>query len=126
VRTSKFAAVTASLLARKGDAAPSDILPMLTPSRRAPDSSDDRPPSELPLPFFEGRRLDDTVKMRRVVISLMPEELERLGIAAIKKGVSRHDIIRDALDGYFRKLSSELSKPCACMAGTSCCSGAAE
>ncbi len=59
--------------------------------------------------------LDNVEKLRRVMVSITPEELERLNIAAIKKGVTRHDIVRGALNDYFRKLSAELLRPCACM-----------
>ncbi len=101
-----FAAITASLLARKGDAAPS-----VAPPRPALVPRDDRPfPSE-------PRQPDNADKLRRIVVSITQEELERLGIAAIKKGTSRHDIVRSALDDYFRKLSAEFPHPCACMEG---------
>jgi hypothetical protein len=56
------------------------------------------------------------------MFSITQEELARLGIAAIKKGTSRHDIVRGALDDYFRKVSAEFPHPCACMEGGSCCS----
>jgi hypothetical protein len=49
--------------------------------------------------------------------SITQDELERLGIAAIKKGTNRHDIVRAALNNYFRKLSAEFPHPCACMEG---------
>jgi hypothetical protein len=51
------------------------------------------------------------------VVSITQEELERLSIAAIKKGTNRHDIVRAALNDYFRKLSAEFPHPCACMEG---------
>jgi hypothetical protein len=53
------------------------------------------------------------------VISLSPEELDGLRIAAIKKGTSRHDIVRAALNDYFRKLSAEFPHPCACIESSS-------
>ena len=114
----KFAAMTASLLARKGDAAPSVVVPVMAPPRPALVPRDDRPaPPELPPFVFESRQSDKAEKLRRIVISITQEELERLGITAIKKGTSRHDIVRGALDDYFRKLSAEFRQPCACMEG---------
>jgi hypothetical protein len=108
VSSAKFAAITASLLARKGDAAPSVVVPVMAPPRPALVLRDDQPfPSE-------PRQPD---KLRRIVISMTREQLERLDIAAIKKGTNRHDIVRGALDDYFLKLSAEFPHPCACMEG---------
>lgn len=109
--SAKFAAITASLLARKGDAAPSVVVPVMAPPRPALVPRDDRPFPSKP------RQPDKAEKLRRIVVSITQEELETLGIAAIKKGTSRHDIMRGALDDYFRKLSAEFPHPCACMEG---------
>jgi hypothetical protein len=107
----KFAAITASLLARKGDAAPSVVVPVMPTPRPALVPRDDQPFTPEP------PQSDNVQKPRRIMISMTPEELERLDIAAIKKGASRHDIVRGALNEYFRKLSAELPRPCACMEG---------
>jgi hypothetical protein len=107
VSSGKFAAITASLLARKGDAAPSVVVPAKALSR----------PALVPrYPFHsQSRQQDMAEKPRRVMVSITQEELERLNIAAIKKGTNRHDIVRGALDDYFRKLSAEMPHPCACI-----------
>ena len=107
----KFAAITASLLARKGDAAPSVVVPVMSPPRPAWVPRDEKPSTSEP------QQPENVEKPRRVMISLTPEELERLNIAAIKKGATRHDIVRGALNEYFRRLSAELPRPCACMEG---------
>ena len=107
----KFAAITANLLGRKGEAVPSVVVPVITPARPTLVARGDQPfASEPPQP-------DKTEKLRRIVISITQEELERLCIAAIKTGSNRHDIVRDALNDYFRKLSAEFPHPCACMEG---------
>jgi hypothetical protein len=111
VNSAKFAAITASLLARKGDAAPSVIAPVAAPPRPTLVARDDQPLSSEP------RQPDKADKLRRIVVSITQEELERLRIAAIKKGANRHDIVRGALNDYFRKLSAEFPYPCACMEG---------
>jgi hypothetical protein len=108
VSSAKFAAITASLLARKGDAAPS-VITVPAPPRPALVPRHDQP---LPSQPQQG---DSAGKLRRVMVSVTPEELERLNIAAIKKGTTRHAIIRGALNEYFRKLAAELPHPCACM-----------
>ncbi len=124
--SAKFEAVSASLLARKGDAAPSVVVRVMAPSRPALVPREDRPaPPELP-PFpSEPRQPDNADKLRRIVFSITDEDLERLRIVAIKKGATRHDIVRGALHDYFRKLSAELPRPCACVEVRSCCSGTA-
>ena len=108
--SAKFAAITASLLARKGDAAPSVVAPVTAPPRPTLVRRDDQS-------FPSEPRQPDNEKLRRIVVSITQEELERLSIAAIKKGTNRHDIVRAALNDYFRKLSAEFPHPCACMEG---------
>jgi hypothetical protein len=126
VTSANFAAITASLLARKGDAVPSVVVPLMASPRAALVPRDDQPaPPELPPFVSEPRQPDNADKLRRIVFFIRQEELERLGIAAIKKGISRHDIVRSALDDYFRKLSAEFPQPCSCMEGGSWCSGTA-
>jgi hypothetical protein len=110
VNSAKFAAVTASLLARKGDAVPSVVVPVRAPPRPALAPRNDQLAS-LP------RQPDNPEKLRRIMVPITQEELERLCIAAIKKGTKRHDIVREALIDYFRKFSAELPYPCACMEG---------
>lgn len=107
----KFATITASLLARKGHAAPSVVVPVTASPRPALVPRDEQSFTSEP------QHLENVEKPRRIMISITPEELERLDIAAIKKGTSRHHIVRGALNEYFRKLSAELPRPCACMEG---------
>lgn len=109
--SAKFASITASLLARKGDASPSVIVPTAAPSRPTWVPRDDQDFRS------ERRQPDNAEKLRRFMVSMTREELERLDIAAIKRGATRHDIVRSALSDYFRKLSAELPYPCACMEG---------
>lgn len=121
----KFAAMTAELLTRKGNAAPS----LFTPSAHAVLSMQ----KDVALPSFTVAHpiapaepapllaADNADRPRRIMVMITHDELERLGIAAIKKGVSRHDIVRGALDSYFRKLAAELPQACSCMANGNCC-----
>jgi len=97
VSSAKFAAITASLLARKGDAAPSVVVPVTASPRPALVPRDERPFRSEP------RQPDNAEKPRRIMVSMTQEELERLDIAAIKKGANRHEIVRSALNDYFRK-----------------------
>lgn len=118
--STKFASITASLLARKGEAEPSVVAPVVAPMAPIAPLPPPRPTlvprDDQPLPSEPQRPVE---KLRRIVISITPAELERLDIAAIKKGANRHDIVRDALSDYFRKFSAELPRACACMEGGS-------
>jgi metal-responsive CopG/Arc/MetJ family transcriptional regulator len=61
------------------------------------------------------RQPDNADKLRRILVSITQEQWERLGIAAIKKQISRNEIVREALNDYVRKLSAEFRPRCACM-----------
>ncbi|MDE3114233.1 MAG: hypothetical protein KGL26_01410 [Pseudomonadota bacterium] len=113
----KFAAMTADLLARKGAAAPSVIMPVMSAPRPTLVARDEKPAMPQPPPFPQD---DLPERPRRIMVSMTQSELEKLGIAAIKTGTSRHDIVRGALDEYFRKLANELPRSCACMEGGLC------
>ncbi len=136
----KFAPITAGLLARKGEAAPSfgtkrpiawtSELPALR-----------EPVRDIPPSFATGTEFvhlehaapqHATIapklaapqeKPRRVVVSLSPCEFERLGIAAVKKGVSRHDLVRDTMNAYLARLAAEMNL-CACLNDGSQCTTA--
>jgi hypothetical protein len=121
----KFEALAASLLARKGDAAPSVVAPVMMAPRRALMPRDERPVRPEPPSFPpEARQPDNKDRLRRIVVSITHEDLERLCIMAIKKGATRQDIVRGALHDYFRKLAAEFVQPCACIEVGSCSSGA--
>ena len=181
----QFAAITASLLARKGEAMPS----IVRATSKAPIlwSSDPRMPATAPLPhLFAGeddfaaerailrnghardpvqeqepehdlrngyaqdnlhehdlrddhagvaqfsdysqaeRRtpaFDGIEKRHRISLALSQQEHEKLGIVAVKKGLTRHQLMRDALDHYFEKLASEYQSECACIALGGCRNG---
>jgi hypothetical protein len=116
VSSAKFAAITASLLVRKGDASPSVVVPVTAPPRPALVPRDDQRLSAEP-------RNPDKADKRRIMVAITQEDLERLDIAAIKKGTNRHDIVRGALNDYFRKVSAEFPHPCACIEGGPAFSG---
>ncbi|MEI9886185.1 MAG: hypothetical protein WDN08_06715 [Rhizomicrobium sp.] len=49
------------------------------------------------------------------MVTLSPVEFEKLGIAAVKKGLTRHQIVRAALDAHLDRLKREYGG-CGCMA----------
>jgi hypothetical protein len=97
---SRFAPITADLLARKGEAAPSAqkqaawFAPAARPIAAPPD------PVEKP---------------HRIMVALSAREYETLGIAAVKKGTTRHQIARAAMDSYFAELAHEFHDRCRCV-----------
>jgi hypothetical protein len=62
------------------------------------------------------------VKPHKLMVALTPDEFERIGIAAVKKGVTRHQILRTALDLHMTRLGREYGG-CGCMAGAPCHAG---
>ena len=121
---SKFAPITSSLLARKGDARPwqpppSDFARILAPQ-----------PEELPhadltllsaanqLPDEEGTVPQEHTK--RCALKLSPAEYERLGIIGVKKGLSRHQVLRQAFEKYLASIQHEYQAECGCLAEHGC------
>jgi len=109
----RFTPITSNLLARKGDAAPSAVAgkPSFIGANGSavPLISGGQPgrPSETPLS-------PDGAKSHRMMVTLSASEFEKLGIAAVKKGVTRHQMVRTALDLYLEQLRREFGA-CTCM-----------
>jgi len=141
---SKFAPMTAGLLARKGDAMPSTLLPPKQPVMWA--RPDTQPPLQIaqpaPIPKPIAEHIEcftyvpispsqpatdvrhaphDHDKPRRLFVALSHDEHERLAIAAAKKDMTQHQIVHHALEAYFEKLALETG--CRCIAGGDCTSG---
>jgi len=146
---SKFGRLTADLLVRKGDAEPSDIrrarkrkneTPPLNVVASNPPSAEQAPVDEpapyetadvtsvpgengdllLPYGVFEHTLTQSSPKKQhRIMIVLTEEEHETLGILAVKKGFTRHQVLRKALDGYLEWLVDEYGTRCRCIS-TAC------
>ena len=111
---SRFAPMTADLLARKGDAGPSALA--LKPALAwLKDRLEAAPPSMAPAPHAE--------KPHRIMVALSNLEYETLGIAAVKKNTTRHLIAREALDFYFSQLAQEFHDQCRCVSNAASCGG---
>jgi hypothetical protein len=135
----KFAPITSDLLARKGDAKPwqppSHGLRelVLAPSHESvtglpadfkaesssepcnqPDSAAMSRIKTATNPGAPGERT------RRFSLALSPAEFERLGVAAVKKGVSRQQILRESMEFYLTDIAQTLMVPCECLSGSSC------
>lgn len=133
--SAKFSAITADLLARKGEATPSlatlpprtsvfeDEIPPFSSMHADADVEQCTQPQAPPrATASRASRRKAPDKVRRLVITLTLEEFERLGIAAIKMDTTRHQIVRDALDAHIHQLADELPRPCRCMTDGGCCS----
>jgi hypothetical protein len=110
----RFAPITAALLARKGSAAPSSMTDFTTATM--PDMR----PRDVPPPAAAEHHPEPETHHKKLFVSLSHAEHERLAIAAVKTGLTRHQLIRDALDLYFEQLSRDLGEECRCVAGTTC------
>ena len=60
-------------------------------------------------------------KLRRIVLTLTPHEYETLGLVAVKKNSTRHQLAQEAMDAYFEWLASEYGEACACIVGGALC-----
>ena len=109
----RFTPITSNLLARKGDAAPSAVTGKQTFVRANGGAT----------PLFAGEQQQraaepslprDGAKPHRLMVTLSASEFEKLGIAAVKKGVTRHQMVRTALELYLDQLRQEFGT-CSCM-----------
>ena len=109
----RFMPVTSNLLARKGDAVPSAIAPKpshyWSAEKALPPLVSNDASTDAPAP-----------KPHRMVVTLSASEFEKLGIAAVKKNVTRHQIVRTALELHLERLKSEFCA-CGCLAVDGTC-----
>lgn len=107
--TRKFASITGSLLARKGEAGPSPAARAIPPRDLSPDAWIG--PSDLPHPAAPHRltfRLDD-------------ERHRRLAIASARLQLPARHLLAAALDRYLADLCESELKDCACLRKEGCC-----
>jgi len=121
---SRFAPITASLLARKGSAMPStmaSVMPLPSSYGHAAVEQP-RPVHQAPAPHppeadQDAQAQHDPSRQKKLFVALSHVEHERLAIAAVKTGLSRHQLVRDALEMYFEQLSADMGEDCACITG---------
>lgn len=99
---SKFTAMNASLLVRKGEAAPSTVTPLR-----------DNRPAPAPVAKDTAHCLPRAGAARRLMLMLGARDYERLGLIAVKRGTSRHCLAQEAMALYFERLAKEYD--CACI-----------
>jgi hypothetical protein len=105
----KFASITASLLARKGEARPwTPQQTVVAPPRLSPLPWRDEFPhvaAEPPPPPL--------IKDRACSIRMSAHDFERLGILAVKANVTRQQLLKDALAQFLAAKAEDY--PCACL-----------
>ena len=120
----KFTPMTASLLARKGNAMPSAMTAFgVMPKVESPPRVFEQPihvPPLTPPPMVHSHADHDAVHIKKLFVPLTHPEHERLSIAAVKTGLTRHQLVRDALETYFEQLSRDMGHECRCVSGATC------
>jgi hypothetical protein len=77
------------------------------PAAKLPRSRSAAPPPPPSGPSSE--------KPRRLVVVLTPMEHETLGLVAVKKSLTRHQLLRNAVDEYLALLVEEFDGDCRCI-----------
>lgn len=138
----RFASLTPNLLVRKGEAAPSFIAPGVPrpfgrPLERAEARAAPPPlePGHVYHPSVSASRAEtyagqapheltrsaSSDKPRRMMVTLTPVEYETLGLIAVKRCTTRHQLLRSALDEYLEAVVEECGGACHCIgSGWSC------
>ena len=142
---SKFTSMTANLVARNSQAAPVLALVSAAPAvswEHGPDEPE-MPERRCALPHhlieegyrrwrstefapanttFEGRP-SHRPRAHKLVVAMTDAEHEALALIAAKTGLTRHQVVRNALNGYFKWLADEYASTCSCI--SMLCSNAA-
>ena len=105
----RFAPMTAALFVRNAPASPS-----LVSVARPIDENPVPPPS--PRTAFAHRPPADTDRPHKVRIALSDAEFEAFSIAAVKRAISRQQILRGALNRHLDELARDYGQACACLA----------
>jgi len=145
---SKFTSMTANLVARNSEAAPALALVSATPAASWPLGPDGPETAERRCGLShslvgEGYRrwrssgrndfaLANTAsedrpsrrpRAHKLVVVMTDAEYEALALIAAKTGLTRHHVVRNALNGYFKWLADEYASTCSCI--SMLCSNAA-
>jgi hypothetical protein len=125
---SKFASITSSLLARKGEAEPwHEPLRKDLPWQRAeagqgsnwpPLAPGDDPEPAKATPKTAPRARKNSTNDSRdktCAVRMTHYDYERLGIMAVKKGTSRQRLMQQALEEFFGRMARDYANECACL-----------
>jgi hypothetical protein len=138
VKRQKFAPITSNLLARKGDAKPwqppshglrelvlvssHESVTGLPADFRAesPQPCNESDSEALPRIKTAANPGAPRERTKRFSLALSPAEFERLGVAAVKRGISRQQILRESMEFYLTDIAQTLMVPCECLSESSC------
>lgn len=101
--SAKFASITSSLLARKGEAQPWRQEPLAEPPVFRPE----------PVPLTAAPPPSPPAKDKSCSVRMSAHDYERLGILAVKSNSSRQQLLKDALAAFLEARGRQLS--CACL-----------
>jgi hypothetical protein len=105
--SAKFASITASLLARKGEAQPWNPVGMAEPERLTPTWRTRLPEAAMaPPPPPPGKDKSCSVRMSAY-------DFERLGILAVKSDTTRQQLLKEALAQFLAAKAQDFG--CACL-----------
>jgi hypothetical protein len=105
----RFATMTAALFVR--NTPPSRTLVSM-PHQFEEDSKAPQPERTA----FTPRPASETERPHKVRIALSDAEFEAFGLAAVKRGISRQQILRGAVSRYLDELARDYGQICACLA----------
>lgn len=112
----KFAAITSSLLARKGEAAP---WPNAAPPAWTPTLMTTPPPFLAPEPPIAAAQANtpppDPDAVKKCTVRLSRRDYERLGILAVKKNLTRQQLLQAALAEVLAGMAQTCAPDCGCL-----------
>jgi hypothetical protein len=99
---SRFASITAELLARKGEAKPwNGVEPEFS---KKPLAWEKPPIAERPTP-----------DVHKCTLRINRHDFERLGILAVKQGKTRHRLLQEAVERLLTKMTEDYGPGCRCL-----------
>lgn len=69
---------------------------------------------------YAGHAEESDEHTRRCTLRLTPAEYERLGIIAVKRDLTRQQLLRQAIDHYLAAAKVEYKSACGCLSGDGC------
>jgi hypothetical protein len=119
----KFAAMTGSLLARKGEASPSAALPFAMPEVwRQPAEMPERMPEPAPVAAAPAApvAVRSVEAPHKIAMRLSEAQHMRLRVAAAQLQVTRQSLLAAALDHYLTTVCASGRPGCACLRSGGC------
>jgi hypothetical protein len=114
--TGKFASITSSLLARKGEATPWAQGGQPTLAWRA-EPPEPAPQFIKPPPAMARATAPPPppATLKRCSVRLYQADYERLGLMAVKKDVTRQQLLQTALGEVLANMAREFPRSCSCI-----------